>query len=73
MNTSPTVNNSEGLEKVLIACKLAMNAYEHIIGCDHPEAAKLRDHALNGVGKLNRERRRIERLIAKASVAKKTK
>ena len=73
MNTPSTINNSEGLEKVLIAAKLAMNAYEHIIGLDHPEAAKLRDHALNSIGKLNRERRRLEALVAKARINKKAK
>lgn len=73
MNTPNTITNSEGLEKVLVAAKLTLNAYEHVIGLDHPEAAKLRDHALNSVGKLNRERRRLEALVAKASVNKKAK
>lgn len=73
MNTPNTITNSEGPEKVLIAAKLAMNAYEHIIGLDHPEAAKLRDHVLQSIGKINRERRRLEAVVAKAAVNKKAK
>lgn len=73
MNTPKTITKSEGLEKVLIAAKLTMNAYEHVIGLDHPEAAKLRDHALQNIGKINRERRRLEAVIAKASVNQKAK
>ena len=73
MNTPISINNAEGLEKVLVAAKLTMNAYEHVIGLDHPEAAKLRDHALNSIGKLNRECRRLQAAIAKAGVNKKAK
>lgn len=73
MNTPSSINNSERLEKVLIAAKLTMNAYEHVIGLDHPEAAKLRDHVLQSIGKINRERRRLEAIVAKAAVNKEAK
>lgn len=73
MNTPNTITNRDGLEKVLVAAKLTINAYEHVIGLDHPEATKLRDHVLQSIGKINRERRRLEAVVAKATVNKKAK
>lgn len=73
MNTPTILNDRERLQTVLAALNVAMDAHKDIIASDHPEAAKLRDYVFQFIGKLHRERQRLERAITKASLDKKAK
>lgn len=69
MNTSPSVIAlRDRLQTVLAGVNVLIDTYKDIINSDETETSQLRDYCFNGLGKLHRQKKLLEKHITKMSV-----